>query len=66
MQEKDNIICLLQGTVSGTWMCSICAEEFHVSPIGPLKSVTVFSEHVKVKHPESKLARPMFRTREAQ
>jgi hypothetical protein len=59
--EKNNEVFLKQGNVSGTWICSICEEEFHISPVGPMKPITAFEEHVREKHPELKITRPTYR-----
>jgi len=30
--------------------CSLCDEQFHTSPVGPLQSAKHFEQHVKDKH----------------
>jgi hypothetical protein len=43
------------GKNSGIWSCSICGEEFAISPVGPRKSAERFAEHIKEKHPNAVL-----------
>jgi hypothetical protein len=31
--------------------CSLCDEQFHSSPVGPLQSMKYFEKHVRDKHP---------------
>jgi hypothetical protein len=31
--------------------CSVCDEQFHSSPVGPLQSAQHFEKHVREKHP---------------
>jgi hypothetical protein len=61
MNIEKHEVFLKQGSVSGTWICSLCEEEFHISPVGPKKHIAAFEEHVREKHPELKITRPTYR-----
>ncbi|MBZ5706867.1 MAG: hypothetical protein LAN63_16070 [Acidobacteriia bacterium] len=37
----------------GVWSCSICREEFAISPVGPRKAIERFGEHIQEKHPNA-------------
>ena len=43
---------------SGAYRCSLCPQEFHVSPVGPRQPVLRFGDHVAEKHPDATLGPP--------
>jgi hypothetical protein len=50
---EENTVYLKRAEESGTWLCSLCQEPFHISMVGPMKHVSTFREHVNQQHPEA-------------